>query len=151
MNKKLVDKLLPAAVDALKESEIAKLDKDGIYKIDKNFRGQISSFGAAVSYGSLLAAAAFFNEQGGAKNDRAKLMKAINTMLKDSKFKDSKIFPNYQFSDDEKEDTLFRTIQLNQGDERKIKNDVLACAVALKLGMNLYALTDGDSGEAGGR
>lgn len=147
MNKKLVDKLLPAAVDALKKCEIAKLDKkDGIYKIDKNFRGQISSFGAAVSYGSLLAAAAFFNEQGGAKNDRAKLMKAINTMLKDNE-----TFPGYQFSGDKKDDTLFKTIQLNQGDERKIKNDVLACAVALKLGMNLYALTDGDSGEAGGR
>lgn len=134
MNKKQVDKLLPAAVDTLKTCDIANNGK-----IDKNFRGQISSFGAAVSCGSLLAAAAFFNQQAGAKNDRSRLMEAINKMLKDE-------IGGYSVGA-----TLFDTIRSTAPDrQRKLKEDVLSCAVALKLGMNLYTLTEGDKKQEAG-
>lgn len=134
MNKKLVDQLLPAAVDTLSTCGIAKGGK-----IDKNFRGQISSFGAAVSYGSLLAAAAFFNQQAGAKNDRSLLMEAINKLLKDK-------VGGYTVGK-----TLFDTIRSTPADrQRKLKEDVLSCAVALKLGMNLYTLTDSDQNQGAG-
>lgn len=132
MNKKRVDDLLPAAVDTLQRCEIA--NEKG--EIDKNFRGQISSFGAAVSSGSLLAAAAFFNQQAGAKNDRGKLMDAINSLLS-SELK-------YQTST-----TLFNTIRSTpKSNQRKLKDDILACAVALKLAMNLYTLKSDDNGES---
>lgn len=124
MNKRRVDDLLPAAVDTLKNCKIVNEKNE----INKNFRGQISSFGAAVASGSLLAAAAFFNQQGGAKSDRGKLMDAINGLLK------SKL--GYQTGE-----TLFNTIRnIPQAKQRRLKEDVLACAVALKLAMNLYTL-----------
>lgn len=125
MNKALVDSLLPEAIFAL-ENKVVK--ENG--KIDKGLRGQIASFGAAVSAGSLLAAAAFFNEQNNAETERHKLMEAINLMLERRKLvpKTGK--------------TLFDTIHANQQD-RTVKEKVLCCAVALKLAMNLFELTDG--------
>ena len=134
MNKKLVDALLPDAVTVLKKVGIANEKNE----IDKNFRGQISSFGAAVSAGSLLAAAAFFNEQAGAKNDRSKLMTAINLLLEAHGLTDCK------------GENLFDTIRNTPaGQQRSLKDDVLACAVALKLAMNLYKLNSDEKQKAG--
>ncbi len=131
MDKKLVDRLLPTAVQVLQDVGVAKNGR-----IPKTFRGQISSFGAAVSAGSLLAAAAFFNEQGGAKSERNLLMEAINTMMKQEKLVKRT------------GDTLFDTIHANQSD-RSVKDKVLSCAVALKLAMNLYDLSpEGDKPKA---
>ena len=131
MNKKLVDSLLPDAVQVLRDTEIAKNGK-----IDKAFRGQISAFGATVSTGNLLAAAAFFNNQGGAKVKRDSLTNAINLLLERQKLAETG-------------ETLFDTIR-QAGSRRKIKEQVLAGAVALKLAMNLYDMGNGakNSGEA---
>lgn len=130
MNKKQVDELLPDAVAVLKEVGVAN-DKN---EIPKAFRGQISAFGASVSTGSLLAAAAFFNDQGGAKCGRDKLMKCINALLK----KHGLAAPGGA--------TLFDTIRSTPAEkQRKLKEDVLACAVALKLAMNLYTLKSDDN------
>ena len=131
MDKKLVDRLLPTAVQVLQDEGVAENGR-----IPKTFRGQISSFGAAVSAGSLLAAAAFFNEQGGAKSERQKLMEAINKMMKQEKLVEHT------------GESLFDTIHANQSD-RSVKDKVLSCAVALKLAMNLYELTkEGEKPEA---
>lgn len=128
MNKRLVNELLPDAVAVLKTTGVA----DGENQIDKNFRGQISSFGAAVATGSLLAAAAFFNEQGNAKSDRSKLMDAINTLL----------LEHHLIKESEKGKTLFDTIRsIPKWQQPRLKDHVLSCAVALKLAMNLYTLT----------
>lgn len=128
MNKRLVNELLPDAVAVLKTTGVA----DGENQIDKNFRGQISSFGAAVATGSLLAAAAFFNDQGNAKSDRSKLMDAINTLL----------LKHHLIKESEKGKTLFDTIRsVPKGQQPRLKDHVLSCAVALKLAMNLYTLT----------
>lgn len=123
MDKKLVDRLLPCAVQALKDVGVAQNGK-----VPKAFRGQISSFGASVAAGSLLSAAAFFNDQGAAKSERNLLMKAINDMMKNEKLVKST------------GKTLFDTIHENLSDSA-IKEKVLCCAVALKLAMNLYELT----------
>ena len=72
MNKKRVDNWVITARDALIHCGIAK---DG--KIDKNFRSQISAFGAAVTMGSFKAAVAFYAKQGNADTDRSALLKAI--------------------------------------------------------------------------
>ena len=65
--------------EALHEIGIAE---DG--KIVKTFRGQISSFGAAVSMGNLKSAVAFFSEQAGASVPRENLLCAIWFVLKRS-------------------------------------------------------------------
>lgn len=124
MNKRLVDSLLPDAVQVLSDTGIAK---DG--KIDRAFQGQISSFGAAASTGSLLAAAAFFNKQRGAKVKRDSLVNAINLLLERRKLAQTG-------------ETLFDTIR-QASSPQKIKEQVLASAVALKLAMNLYDMGNG--------
>lgn len=133
MNKKLVDALLPDAVVVLKNIGVANEANE----IPKTFRGQISSFAVAVSTGSLLAAAAFFNQgkdQGEAKSDRSKLMKAINALLAQHSMINTA------------GETLFDTIRSTPAeDRRKLKEDVHACAVALKLAMNLYTLRPDDN------
>ena len=128
MNKRQVDALLPSAVQVLKDVGIATESDKNNWEISKSMRGQISSFGAAVSSGSLLSAAAFFNTQGGAASERHLLMEAINKMLAANKLIPGNVGK-----------TLFDTIAANQKN-RKMKEDVLSCAIALKLAMNLFHL-----------
>jgi CRISPR-associated protein Cmr5 len=132
MDKRKVDELLPLAVQALDCDHTVASERIGIVKngtIPKSFRGQISTFGAAVSTGSLLAAIAFFNDKGNAAVDRRKLMMEINWMLE-------------QQGEVKTDTTLFRTVQgAGKTKQPEMKEKVLNCAVALKLAMNLYELT----------
>ena len=66
MNKRRVEQLIGPAMDALNEPECGIQNKTETGKftgeIADGFRGQISSFGAAVTMGSFKAAAAFFSK-----------------------------------------------------------------------------------------
>lgn len=126
MNKAKVNELVPLAYEALQETGIVK---DG--KIDKAFRGQISSFGVAVTMGSFLSAIAFFSEEeSAAKVDRTLLMKAILVVLKKSG-KASNVNELYQY--------IFKAKKVS---EAKLKEDVINATIAIKLAMNLYILED---------
>lgn len=120
MNKNTVNREIDIAYTVLKETGIAV---DG--KINKAFRGQISTFGAAVSTGSLLAAIAFFMDQAGASVDRTKIMDAILKILKWEKVAG------------EQYKTLFEYARENQ---TEAKEHIINAAIALKLAMNLYHL-----------
>lgn len=126
MNKNRVNKLLPKAIEALKVVEIA--NEDGT--INKTYRGQIASFGAAVVMGSLPAAVAFFADQGSATVDRSKLLKAIHYCLTNEVEKPQKIFNS-----------------IKNDNSPKTKEDYVNAAIALKLAMNLYALEENNSGK----
>lgn len=131
MDKKMVDELLPYAFQVLSDKTIGVAENG---TIPKTYRGQISSFGVAVSTGSLLAAAAFFNDPGAAKSERHKLMQEINWILKEKHLVEESILG----------DTLFDTIhKAGKARQNEMKEKVLNCAVALKLAMNLYHLDDG--------
>ena len=67
------DEMIARAISVLDTAGIVKKDKnpEKLY-IEKAFRGQISSFGAAVEMGSLLSAVAFFSSQGSSPTDRTK-------------------------------------------------------------------------------
>lgn len=131
MNKKEINRLLPIAYDVLEQTEIA----DTNHKIVKTYRGYISTFGAAVSGGSLLAAIAFFTDQGEADFDRPKLMKAL-----------------YQLVEPEEQNRIgqdfftFIRGKIQQGrqiaaeEEAVWKEKTINAAIALKLAMNLYTL-----------
>ena len=116
MNKQRVNDLIPKAYELCKE-----------HKIDMAFRGQVSSFGSAIAAGSLLAAVAFFSDRGSASVDRSKLMVVINKMLKRS------------------EKTLFDTVKASN-DTVALKEEILDCAIAIKLALNLCPAEGG--GEA---
>ena len=128
MNKREIDRLLPAAYDAIQNGGFIENGK-----IDPAFRGQIASYGSAIANGSLLAATAFFSKQGNASVDRSLLMKAINQLLP-------------QLGIPATGDTLFDTIRKHWGTTTAQHNDftekVLICATALKLAFNLFFLED---------
>lgn len=136
MNKTEVNQLLPKAYEVLKITGIADNDD----KIIKTYRGYISTFGAAVSGGSLLAAIAYFSDhnQGETGCDRTKLMKAIYLLIN----------PNADTRKEVGESTLFeyvkknimRNAQIEVKQEAAWKEKVIDAAIALKLAMNLYKL-----------
>ena len=128
MNKQRVNAWLPAAKEALKELKIAD-EKD---EISKTFRGQISSFGAAVVMGSLPAAVAFFSAKGGSEVDRPKLMQAIYYVIAKDAHKTDKSKWIAEPS------TIFAWV-CNENSQM-LKEKFIDAAIALKLAMNLYHL-----------
>ena len=129
MNKKTVNDLIPYAYEALRESGIAEHGR-----IDKKYRGQISSFGAAITMGSLLSAIAFFSDKGSEEVeeevDRQKLMDAILYILKNHK----------KCGDDIKKLYEYVNKQKNNSSNYKAQEDIINAAISLKLAMNLYTL-----------
>jgi CRISPR-associated protein Cmr5 len=119
VNKKRVDSLIP---EAYKKLEITGIVEGG--KIKNTWRGQISSFGAAVATGSLLAAVSFFNAQGNSDVPRQKLMEAIFSLIGSVSGCSS----------------LFEYVVKckKDGRERSAKEEIINGAIALKLAMNLY-------------
>ena len=103
-------------------------------KIEKTFRGQISSFGAAVSMGNLKSAVAFFSQKAGASVEREKLISAIWYVWQRS-------------MDKKKEEIEVSDIDTNKifdyvcaNDSVQLKNAFLDASVAIKLAMNLFEL-----------
>lgn len=146
MNKRKVDTLLPAAVEVCKK-----------HQLTHEFRGQISSFGSAVASGSLLAAVAFFGNKGRAAVDRRYLMIAIYSMMKwdtkgliDSLMKKEQAERAAETDDEkkraheEKEKAIHKIMkdlfdQVNASDSLlDVKEEILCCAVAVKLALNLF-------------
>lgn len=130
MNKKRVNDWIAPAKKAIEECGISK---DG--KVEKSFRGQISSFGAAVVMGSLRAAVAFFSEQGQAEVDRSKLIVAMYYILSGGEKK--------------KPVEVFGYI-CAQNDDAKTKEEFIDASIALKLALNFFELvtTKKDSGDS---
>lgn len=120
MDKKQVEELLPEAADVL-----AAKFKNG--KIPSTFRGYISSFGAAISMGSLMAAIAFYgNSDNKAKENRSILPDLILSVLKK---RDSSITNN----------TLSEYV-INCKDKVLAKQEIIHATIALKLAMNLFEI-----------
>ena len=116
MNKKAIDKMIPFAYSAIGK-KIAS--KEG--EVDKTYRGGVSSFGAAVSMGSLISAAAFFSaESSGASYDR----KAVGEIIVNT------------VTEGKSEQSLYEYVKANPN----CKNEIMDAAVAVKLAMNLYKL-----------
>lgn len=124
--------------EALNKLEIAKNGK-----IDKTFRGQISSFGAAISMGNLKSAVAFFSKQAGATVPRENLLRAIWFVLKRSEgLTQEEIMRRPAGAKDSdhpiQTDAIFDYVCKNDG--AVLKNKFLDASVAIKLAMNLFDL-----------
>ena len=121
MNKKRVNEwILPA-----RQAIIANgIPENGV--IDKTFRGQIATFGAAVVMGSLKSAIAFFAEQNKSSVDRPKLIKAMYPII----------------TDEEAETTqeVFRYVCDNYSYE--LVEKFTDASIALKLAFNFFELVD---------
>ena len=125
------DEMIARAIQLLDDTGIVKTDEKTKSKyIIKTFRGQISSFGAAVEMGSLLSAVAFFTSKGGSSTERPKLMEVIYLLITG---KDKKNIGN--------EDTLLN--YLIEHNDPSMKRRIIDAAVAVKLAMNAYELREG--------
>ena len=118
MSKSRINRYLPIAYEAVKNSELIKDNK-----LQGNYQAQIASFGAAVSMGSLLSAIAFFSDNGSSNVKRQELMKLICYIIK----KDKKYQKIKKYS-------LFECVQNN----KIVKQEVLDAAIAIKLALNLF-------------
>jgi CRISPR-associated protein Cmr5 len=130
MDKRKIDNLIPRAYEVL--------DTEGIVigkELNNAWRGQIASFGAAISMGSLIAAVSVFSKQAQSDVDRSKLMQAIYRLLPDTK------------DDTVNEDALFIHVRDNMNKEEQIKEEILNATIALKLAMNLYKVTERGKGK----
>jgi len=121
VNNKKVDRLIPDAYQVIKDVGIVNGDK-----VPKAYRGQISAFGASIATGSLLSAISFFSKKGSSEADRPLLMKAILRLADPGNTSD-------------RPDALYRYAAANP---KTAKEDVLIAAVAIKLAMNLYDLSE---------
>ena len=132
-NKNRTDSYIPDAIKALEACGIAK---DG--KIDSSYRGQISSFGAAVTIGSFKQAVAFFAQDaknGDSKINRSDLILAIDYVINPKKYPEEKITGKKDKINVIKEKILEMT---DPAALKALENRYLDAAVALKVAMGVY-------------
>ena len=127
MNKNLINEQIGTAYEAIKSVGISK---DGVV-VEKAFRGQISSFGAAITMGSTEAAIAFFSDDGSAAVKRSKLIEAIVEIIE-------KRDPKLQ--NIEAKNSNMRLLQYAGKYGTEAKENILNAAIAIKLAMNLFEL-----------
>lgn len=126
MNKTTIDRNLSYAYQGIID---AKISKDG--KVNKSYRGQISTLGAAITMGSVKSAVCFFSEKANNNSDvdRSKLLDAIYYVLRNSedtkaKYKNVENLKSYVLNAD--------------SDKEVLKEDIVNAAIAIKLAMNLF-------------
>lgn len=163
MNKNVVARQIPLAYKALENSDIVGI-KDGYKLVPKGYRGQISSFGAAVTMGSLIPAVAFFSKKIGDKSsnsnediDRTKLMKAVFLLLKDDADSYGTAEQKMRFANASDLMQYICNISENETDMEKRKKALKKCkeeienaAIALKLAIGLYLNSVPEENKEGG-
>lgn len=131
-DKKKIDEMIPRAYELLgKENTKGSTPIASEGKITKTYRSQISTFGAAIVNGTLLSAISFFSDKAGASVNRPELMGAVYNLVNKSNGAHEK-------------DKLFKYArdEVRSGHKAKVTDDILNAAIALKLAMSLYELTD---------
>lgn len=121
MNKNRVNNWILPAREAIVKCGISEDGKT----VKKTFRGQISSFGAAVIMGSLKSAVAFFADNGGASVQRDKLIEALYFIINDGEKKTAA--------------EVFSWVCESQVD---LKEQFEDASIALKLALNFFELTE---------
>lgn len=148
MDKRKVDELLPKAYEVLKDTGIAD-DKN---EIPGTYRSYISTFGAAVSGGSLLAAIAFYSadkEENKKANketqcDRVKIVKALYLLL--GKGREVSADALFQYvTDSITSENNRKKIDIQK--EAACREEIINGTIALKLAMNLYKFQKEQEGD----
>ena len=130
--KNRIIKLLPYAENAIEQ--LFKRDNDNRIinpdnpEIDKEYKGYISSFGAAVMQSGLLPAIYFNHQSEGSGKDRKKLMQVIFEVIK--------LENNIHFNGN-----LLKYAKQNTVDLKQLEKQILDAATAVKLVIRTYKLT----------
>lgn len=118
MNKRRVDAWLLKARDAL---ELAGIVEDGT--VERTYRAQIVSFGAAVLMTTLPAAVAFYAGRGSASVDRCRLLQAMYYCISGELLSEKEIV---------------RIVCENNS--HSLREQFIDASIALKLAMNFFEL-----------
>ncbi len=121
MNKNRVNNWILLAKEAIVKCGISQDGKT----VKKTFRGQISSFGAAVVMGSLQSAVAFFADKSRASVQRDKLIEALYFIINNGEKKSA--VEVFSWVCESKED---------------LKEQFEDASIALKLALNFFELID---------
>ena len=133
MDKRRIDRYLKNAALALEDTGIAVKGK-----INSSYRGQISSFGASVAQGSILAAVAVYCGKTGAGVETERLMAAIYLL---KHYESANIEELKKKSVKANESSLFEYVKHEYTScSYKVKEEILEYAMALKMAMNLFVL-----------
>lgn len=127
MNKTMVDTYIPLAYDVISNEQIG-IAKHG--KVNKAYRGQISTLGAAITMGSLRSAICFFSSKANNDTDvdRSKLLKAIKGVLDQDPKKGMKYKKKKSLNECMNDTETFPNL----------REDIVNAAIAIKLAMNLF-------------
>ena len=123
---KIKDEMINKAVDALQSTGIVV---GGLYS--KEFKGYISSFGAAVIQSGLLPAVIFYEDNGNSDEERSLLIRAIVVILNDEM--------GYNI-----QSAFSEFIRINDRNKQKLTEDVSKAAVSLKLALRIFEKRDNE-------
>ena len=134
-----IDEFITCAIDILEnEKEIVKNGK-----IKKGYSSQISTFGSAISTGSLLSGIAYFSKSGDSSVNRSRLMWIIYEILKNT----NRLNPNLQkeIKNEVPELELYNYVKKftqnkNKTEIIKLKRTIIEVATAIKLAMNYFVI-----------
>lgn len=122
MNKKKINALLPTAYSVLQDQYNTELPNE--------VRAYISTFGAAITMGSLESAIAFYSSDGGSNAGRGILSKLIFEVLNKA---------NLMNLSENLSDNLFDYV-VTENNRKKVKDDILSATIAIKLATNLFVI-----------
>lgn len=128
VNKREVEELIPIAYKSLSMNK--EICKEG--RVNKAYRGQIASFGSAIAMGSLISAVAFFRQDGEAKVSRSEFLNVIWELMKEK----------YKVQESKEIKDLCTYVLYNRDKNLETKEQVINCAIAIKLALNLFELVD---------
>ena len=131
---KAIQSWLPAAIDVAKARLLRpdKTDSD-IPKIDKEFNGYISSFGASVIAAGILPSVIFFSQKGDSASDRNLIIDCIEDLMKKK---------HYIRADDGLLKKIKILIETNDRAElNRLTEKIGQAAIALKLAIRTFPKT----------
>jgi len=127
---KRIQLLIPTAIEAVKAKDLLKKDtKDGVDKIDKEFNGYISSFGASIISAGLLPSIIFFSQKGESESDRPKVISCIEYILKKENGLSGSLLETVR--------QLF-VAPVKRAEISRLTDNISDAAVALKLAIRIY-------------
>ncbi len=128
---KIINKLIPIAIDKINESNIFEKNSK---IIPREYKSYVSSFGSSVMQSGLLPALAFYHANSEVGKKRVKIMTIIFNILKNNN-------KNYYNTEQE---NLFEFTQKRIDNERQIKKDIMNAAIAVKLAIRTYKFSKND-------
>lgn len=149
--KKVIDRYIPDAIHLIAgkkneqiviEQEKNRMSIDG-KSVSKEFRGYISSFGASLVQAGLLPTLAFYaDKEANSAQSRWKILIVFYHLLKKEERWENQFLPA---SDEQRLLQLALKLQKDGGKEealRLLKQDIKNAAIALKLALRTYQLTE---------